>query len=196
MKKISFARFRFAFIGFIFLLTMPLLGCGLIYYVNIVPRLDAVILTADDVPTMELNGAHRIGGVFKDPPTVAGFDQWWDGIQPEEHIAVKYWLFQTNDDAQKAAAEWRSGIAAAAIKINGKIESAYQPEPNPEHVIGDATWRVSKTRRGRSGNSIWFVKNNVLVYVMGRRPSINQLPLTRAVARKIEVKIEAVLNKK
>ena len=36
---------------------------------------------------------------------------------------------------------WRGGIAAAAIKINGKIESAYQPEPNPAEVIGDVAVR-------------------------------------------------------
>ena len=188
MAKISSIQAReiIRFI-FLFLVTMPLLGCGIIYYVNIVPRLDAVTLTADNVPTMELDGGnHPIRGVFKEPPVVAGFEQWWDGIQPEENIAVKYWLFQTCDDAKKAADVWRNGIAAAAIKINGKIESAYQPEPNPAEVIGDATWRCEE--------SIWFVKNNVLVYVMGRSLT-NQLPLTRAVARKVEAKIEGVLNK-
>ncbi len=156
----------------------------------LVRKLDAIILTADDLPTMELDAVTSggSGGVRKEPPVVDGFRQSWNGTQPEEHIYVDYWLFQTVADAQKAAAAWRRFIAADAIEINGKIESAYQPEPNAEDVIGDATWRVENDA------SIWFfVKNNLLVYITARRPLVNQLPLTRSVARKIEAKIVAVL---
>ena len=69
------------------------------------------------------------------------------------------------------------------------MASVYQPEPSVEDVIGDATWRPA------SHASLWFVKNNVLVYVMDGSLLHNQLALTRAVARKIETKINAVLEK-
>jgi len=164
----------------------------------LVTRLDAILLTADDLPTLELDPVYNnpIRGPIKEPPVVEGFTHSWNGDQPEEDIRVRYWLFDSSDNAQKAADKWRSVIAQAGIKINGKRESAYQPEINSSDIIGDATWRVIDDGQGRSGNSIWFVKNNVLVYVMGgARPGINQLPLTRAVARKIEAKIDAVLSK-
>ena len=156
----------------------------------LVRKLDAVLLTANDVSTMEVDAVtnHRIRGVVKEPPVIDGFVHAWDGTQPEEHITIRYWLFQSGADAQKAADQWRGFIAAAAIEINGQIESAYQPEPNAADVIGDATWRVANEP------DIWFVKNNVLVYVMGNRPLVNQLTLTRSVARKIETKINTALN--
>lgn len=155
-----------------------------------VRNLNAIILTANDLPTMKLDvGTNRhIRGPVKLPPIVDGFLHAWDGTRPEEHITVKYWLFQNVRNVQTAADEWRHFIASAAIEINGRIDSAYQPEPNAAEVIGDATWRVA------GEPDIWFVKNNVLVYVMGNSPSVNQLKLTRTVARKIEAKINAALN--
>lgn len=45
-----FVMFRFRFIGFIFLLSMAPLGCGLLFNVNRVVKPDAVILTQDDLP--------------------------------------------------------------------------------------------------------------------------------------------------
>ena len=148
--------FRLRFIGFIFLVigTMLSLGCWVLYNGEnmLVRRLDAIILTADDLPTMEVDAvtSNGSGGVRKEPPVVDGFRQSWNGTQPEEHIYVDYWLFQTVADAQKAAAAWRNFIAAAAVEINGKIESAYYPEPNAEDVIGDATWHPANDA------SIWF----------------------------------------
>ena len=81
-------------------------------------------------------------------------------------------------------------IVSLIARKNGKMASVYQPEPSAEDVIGDATWRIP------NASSIWFVKNNVLVYVMDGSLLHNQLTLTRSVARKIETKIEAVLEKK
>ncbi|MDE0683829.1 MAG: hypothetical protein OXI63_13005 [Candidatus Poribacteria bacterium] len=152
----------------------------------LVRKLDTIMLTANDLPTMELDTpmSGRSAGVRKEPPTVDGFYQTWDGTQPEKHIMyIRYWLFRTVADTQNAADEWRSFIAAAAIQINGQRVSAYQPEPNAEDVIGDATWRIANDA------SIWFMKNNVLVLI-----TANQLPLTRSVARKIETKINAALS--
>ena len=185
-------RSRFRFITFILLLSLPPLGCGILYTGEhmLVKKLDTILLTANDLPTMEVDASanFRIRGVGKQPLVVDGFLQAWDGTRPEEDITVRYWLFRSVGDAQKAADVWRSFIAAAAIEIDGKTESAYQPEPNPEDVIGDATWRPE------NDTSIWFVKNNVLVYVMANDVLGDQL-WNRAVARKIEAKINAALPK-
>lgn len=180
--------FRCRFIGFVFLFAMVLLGCNTINKGAVsnqgdqmlLRNLDAVILTVTDLPTMEEDNSSTdaIGGMAKQPPVVDGFKQSWNGTQPEEHLYVSYWLFRSVADTQKAANEWYTMLGAQAF---------YEPEPNAEEVIGDATWRIPNEPH------FWFVKSNVLVYVMGRRPFIDQLPLTRSVARKIEAKIEAAL---
>ncbi|MDE0325720.1 MAG: hypothetical protein OXN27_17530 [Candidatus Poribacteria bacterium] len=192
--------FQTRFIAFIFLFAIAPLGCHISNKAAtlnkgddmLVRKLDSILLTVDDLPTMAVDPTmnHRIGGVGKHPRVVDGFEQSWDGTQPEEHIYVKYWLFSSVADAQTAADVWRNFIASAAIEVNGRIESAYQPEPYAAEVIGDATWRTA------NGASIWFVKNNVLIYVMRRRPEVYQLKFTRMVARKIEAKINAALPKK
>lgn len=181
--------FRWRFIAFIFLFAIALLGCHISNKAAtlnkrdnmLVRKLDAIILTANDLPTMQVDTslARRIGGFANQPPTVDGFLHYWDGRQPQEHIAVRYCLFPSVAEAKKAAKQWQRFIGAEAF---------YEPEPNNEDVIGDATWRVPNKA------SIWFVKNNVLVHVQARRPKINQLTLTRTVARKIEAKINAALN--
>ena len=158
----------------------------------LVRKLDAITLTANDLPTMTvenfLPGNVPFHGPSKEPPVVEALMHFWDGAQPEDNITVKYWLFQSVADAEKAADQWRNIIASLAIVINGEYDSAYQPEPNAEDVIGDATWRPA------NHSSIWFVKNNVLVHITAGSPLVNQLPLTRSVARKIETKINAALN--
>ena len=184
-------RFRCFWLVFVLLLAMGLLGCNIFNQGGVkkgeamlVRKLDAVILTDNDLPTMKLDGGtgHRAEGFTDLPPIVDGFSQSWDGTQPEEHIGIDYWVFRSPSAAKKAGAHWRDLIAAGPIMINGKLEPIYQPEPSAKDVIGDATWRVA------NGATIWFVKNNVLVRVMARRPEVNQLTLTRSVARKIEKK--------
>jgi hypothetical protein len=74
----------------------------------------------------------------------------------------------------------------------------FEPELNPETVIGDATWYAVK-RVGKT-SPILFVKNNVVVLVYpGAGPeykdSPHQLQFAREVARKIEAKITAILLK-
>ncbi len=58
-----------------------------------------------------------------------------------------------------------------------------------EDGFKDPTWRLENK------SDIRCLKNNVLVYIMAGGTSVNQLPLTRSVARKIEAKIDAVLKK-
>ncbi|MCD6505104.1 hypothetical protein J7M22_00635 [Candidatus Poribacteria bacterium] len=151
-----------------------------------VTRLDSIILTEDDLPNLKLTQAVPIRGAWKEPPCLAGFHQYWDGNKEEEHIGVRYWLFDTIRNAQKAADKWRFAIAQGAVIIDGKPDSIYQPETDPNAIIGDKTWRAY--------DCIWFVKANVLVHVSGQS-LIDQLSFTRMVARKIEAKISAELNK-
>ena len=171
-------------IGLLILLMTTLLGCGILNKGDntLVRKLDAVMLTTNDLPpTMELDvrSSFAIPAKRKFPPIVDSFSQSWDSTRREENIDVSYWLFRSVEDAKTAAGEWMGTLASAGI---------YRPEPRPENVIGDATWRIENNA------SIWFVKNNVLVFIMGRRPKINQLPFTRSVARKIEAKINTALN--
>ena len=82
----------------------------------------------------------------------------------------------------------------------------WQPERNPEDIIGDATWHYIPWGHNEweyHSTHIVFVKNNVLVKIMAGKSSIMtdelssyQLQLARDVARKIEAKIVAVLEKK
>lgn len=184
--------FRCCLLVFIFLLVIAPLGCHILNkgaVVNkgknmLVRNLDAVMLTANDLPTtmeLDVRSSFAISGKRKFPSIVDGFLQSWNSTRPEEDISVSYWLLRSVEDARTAAGGWMGTLASAGI---------YLPEPRPENVIGDATWRIENNA------SIWFVKNNVLVYIMGGRPKINQLPFTRSVARKIEAKINAVLPKK
>ena len=148
---------------------------------KLVSKLNPVLLTANDLSTttMGLGRSHPVAHRRVEPAFAEGFSQSWNGPQPEERIAIRYWLFHSITDAQQAADKWRHHISALPV---------YKPEPNAEDVIGDATWRA--------GASIWFVKKNVLVYIMARNRRVNQLSLTRSVGRKIEAKIEAALRKK
>ena len=176
--------FRCCLLGFILLLGIAPLGCHILNKGDdmLVRTLDAVMLTANDLPaTMELDvrSSFAISGKRKLPPIVDGFLQSWNSTRPEEDISVSYWLLRSVEEAKTAAGEWMGTLASGGI---------YLPEPKPENVIGDATWRI------KNNAAIWFVKNNVLVFIMGGRPRINQLPFTRSVARKIEAKINAALN--
>ena len=177
--------FRCCLLVFILLLVIAPLGCHILNKGEdmLVRKLDAVMLTANDLPaTMELDvsSSFAISGRRKFPPIVDGFTQTWDSTRPEENIDVHYWLLRSVKDGRTAGVKWMDTLASAGI---------YLPEPRPEDVIGDATWRIENKE------CILFVKNNVLVYIMGNNPLVNQIPFTRSVARKIEAKINAALPK-
>ncbi|MDE0016155.1 MAG: hypothetical protein OXU51_08220 [Candidatus Poribacteria bacterium] len=179
--------FRLRIIGFLLLVTTPLIGCGILFNINRVMRLDPVILTQDDFPKMRLMENNRLDGFPKESAIIVGCEQWWNVNQ----LIVRYYLFDSEYTAQKAWENpWGYPVAAAV--------SNFHPELNPQDVIGDATWHYIPKRQTEKINDIeiLFVKNNVAVLVMANGHASNQLQFARDVARKIEARIEAVLEKK
>ena len=177
--------FRLYFIGFLLLVTTPLIGCGVLFNVHRVMRLDPIVLTQDDLRMMRLTESDRLGGFPKELSVIVGFDQQWS----DGHLVVRYYLFDSSYTAKKAKANpWGHTVATPAN---------YQPELNPEDVIGDATWHLIPKRQSETGmTDIYFVKNNVGVHVMTSGASEYQRQFARDVARKVEAKITAVLEKK
>ena len=173
--------FRLHIIGFLFLVTVTTPGCTVLF--NRVVRLDPIILKKDDLPMMQLTSTRRSDLPTEDSSGPVGFHQMWDGRQ----LVVRYCLFGSSSTAQKAAAEGWTWRFAGLPNIH--------PELNPEDVIGDATWHYIRDERDEETN-IMFVKNNVLVHIMASGHPSHRLQFVRDVARKIEVKIERVLEKK
>lgn len=177
-------------IGFLTLVTTMQTGCGVLFNVNRVVRLDPVILTQGDLPKMRLTSSRRgsrpsSGVPSMDFPVIVEFEQGWNGNQ----LTVGYWLFDSSYTAKKAADEYTFRMVAGVPD--------YQPESNPEDIIGDATWRIIPKRWWEKDRTdLWFVKNNVVVYVSADGQSPDQLQFARDVARKIEAKIKAVLPQK
>ena len=179
--------FRLHFIGFLLLLTTLLIGCGVLLNTNRVMRLDPVILTQDDSATMRLMENRRLYRFPEESSIIVGCEQRWNVNQ----LIVRYYLFDSEYTAQKAWKNpWGYPVAAAV--------SNFHPELNPQDVIGDATWHYIPKRQTEKINDIeiLFVKNNVAVLVMANGHASNQLQFARDVARKIEARIEAVLEKK
>ena len=176
--------------GFLLLVTTMQTGCGVLFNVNRVVKLHPVILTQEDLPKMRLTSSHRgsrpLSGVpSKDSPIILKFEQQWNGNQ----LTVGYWLFDSSYTAKKAAGEYTFRMVAGVPN--------YQPESNLQDVIGDATWRmIPKRWWEKDATDLWFVKNNVVVYVSADGQSPDQLQFARDVARKIEAKVTAVLKKK
>ncbi len=159
---------------------------------DVVKILDLVVLAQDDLPTMRITSIDPIRGsvVARFTPKVsvlAGFDQWWSG-----DLRIRYWLFDSLHTAKNVAATGAHHISAGPMN--------WQPESDPEDVIGDGTWRHIPRRQWEYVSTHFvFVKNNVLVHIMTGEPSSNQLhqlQFVRDLARKVEAKIEAVLEKK
>ena len=178
------------FIGFLLLLTTPLIGCGILFNVNRnvnrVMRLDPVILTQDDLPTMRLMENLRLYGFPEESSIIVGCEQRWNVNQ----LIVRYYLFPSEDTAQKV---WKNAWGYRVAR-----PAKFHPELNPEDVIGDATWHYIPERQTERINDteILFVKGNVAVLVMADGQSSNQRQFARDVARKIEAKIAAVLEEK
>lgn len=179
--------FRLHFIGFLLLGTTPLIGCGILFNINRVMRLDPVILTQDDFPTMRLMENRRLDRFPKESSIIVGCEQRWQ----ENQLIIRYYLFHSGYAAQKA---WKNpwGYRVAATVSN------FHPELNPEDVIGEVTWHYIPRRQTERINDIeiLFVKGNVVVLVMANGAPSHQLQFTRDVARKIEAKITAALPQK
>lgn len=175
-------------IGLLILLTTTM-GCGVLFPVNRVVKLHPVILTSENLPTMRLTSSDRnsrptIRGPALESAVIVEFEQQWNGNQ----LIIEYWLFDAAYTAKKAAEAYRFRIVASTPN--------YHLERNPGYVIGDATWHVSPKRWSENWTTeLYFVKNNVLVYITAKGHPSNQLRLVRDVARKIEAKINAVLPK-
>ncbi|MYA70438.1 hypothetical protein F4141_13720 [Candidatus Poribacteria bacterium] len=178
--------FRLRIIGFLLLVTTPLIGCGILFNINRVMRLDPVILTQDDFPKMRLMENNRLDGFPKESAIIVGCEQRWNVNQ----LIVRYYLFDSEYTAQKV---WKNAWGYRVAR-----PTKFHPELNPEDVIGDATWHYIPKRQTEKINDIeiLFVKNNVAVLVMANGHASNQLQFARDVARKIEARIEAVLEKK
>ena len=168
-------------IGFLLLVIITSLGCGILSILsnaNPVMRLNPVLLTQDDLPTMRLTKNEPISRPTEKSSLIAKSEQSW--ISNEGRLAVYYSLFRSTSDAKRAAFPL---FPARAV---------FRPEPNPKEVVGDATWRV----RTSLVTYIYFVKSNVQVHIWMGGCSPNQLQSVRDVARKIEAKIAVVLEEK
>ena len=68
-------------IGFLLLITTTPIGCGILFNINRIIRLDPVILTQDDLPTMQLMKNRRLNGFTKESSIIVGCEQQWSGNQ-------------------------------------------------------------------------------------------------------------------
>ncbi|RKU22334.1 hypothetical protein C6503_03995 [Candidatus Poribacteria bacterium] len=181
---------RLRFIGFLLLVTTPLIGCGI--FVNRGTR-----LTLNDLHMMGVTNSNRVDRYLNYPsavrgtkrnflsglPVIAIFQYGGNGNQ----LTIQYWLLDSSATAQKAAeAAWPWLFAAPAN---------FQLEMNPEDIVGDATWR-NIHRREEGPTDIYFVKHNLLVSIRTVGQPSKDLQDARDIARHIEAKIEAVLKKK
>ena len=170
-------------ICFLLLVTTTIIGCGVLFNVDRVNKLDPVILTQADYPKMKITSRRGLHGFPKESSIVIGCQQRWNATQ----MIVRYYLFDSVDTAQKA---WKNpwGYRVAAVT------SDFYPEHNPENIIGDATWHyIAKRESDRVYDAeILFVKKNVAVLIFANEMQFVQV---QDVARKIEAKIAAVLEK-
>ena len=185
-KRFLFMIFRLRFIGFLLLVTTMLIGCGVLFNFNRVMRLDPVVLTQDDLPTMRLMENKRLDRFPEESSILVGCEQRWNVNQ----LNVRYYLFHSEYTAQKV---WKN---AWGYRVAGP--ASFDPELNPENIIGDATWNFTPKRHTERINDteILFVKHNVAVLIRANGHPSKQLQFAREVARKIEAKITAVLEKK
>ena len=188
--------FRLRFISFTFLIVTAFsLGCNItnkgenglvkkldpvVLTQDVVKKLDSVILTRSDLPTWQLRREYANLSPSKKSSVIVAFHQRWGG-----DLTVRYWLFNASSAARDEAV-WIGGTAGAGLH--------FKSESNPEEVIGDATWYHWKSSEKRP--TILFVQSNILVLVHLRDPSSKGMRFSENVARKIEAKIQAVLNKK
>ncbi len=173
-------------IGVLLLVITTTIGCGVLFNFNRVMRLDPVILTQDDLPTMRLMETKRLDRFPEESSIIVGCEQRWIRKQ----LIVRYYLLHSADAAQKV---WKNPWG---YRVAGPAK--FDPELNSKNIIGDATWHYTPQRQTERINDIeiLFVKHNVAVLIMANDHPSNQLQFVQDVARKIEAKITAVLPQK
>ena len=183
MQILSRCHAPVGIIGFLILVTTMPPGCGVLFNFSRVMRLDPVILTQDDLPTMRLMKNRRLNRFPEESSILVGCEQRWNVNQ----LIVRYYLFPSEYTAQKV---WKN-----AWGYRVATPAKFQPELNPEDVIGDATWHhIPQRQMARINDTeILFVKHNVAVLIIANGHPSNQPQFVRDVARKIEAKIEAIL---
>ena len=175
-------------IGLLLFLTTTFLGCVVFYHVNRMLDSDPVHLTLGDLRTMGVRKSESMGIPVEELgelTAIGAFEQ--RGFQ----LTVQYWLFASSSAAKNAARGQAIWFFAAPAN--------FHPQLNPEDIIGDATWyRIHRSRKEweNGPTDIWFVKHNLLVSVRTRGEAANRLQFARDAARKIEAKINAVVEKK
>ena len=121
-----------------------------------------------------------------DPASITGWcDRFWIDKKPGQNVAVRYWIFESFEHAEKAATDGRNRLSAKMIYVDGRRESIYQMATEPEDSIGDLTWRAN--------NNILFVKGNVVVLASESGRSVD-VDTIRQIAKSVEEKIQAVLE--
>lgn len=156
-----------------------------LFNVNRVLKLDPVLLTQEDLHRIGLTKRNRLRRHPDYPFTIiAGYKQGGSG-----GLTIQYWLFDSSSSAKKAAeAGWPWFFTAVPN---------FQPERNPENIIGGATGRnIHRSPREWENDKtdIYFVKYNLLVSV--RAVGHGHLQYARDIAQHIDTKIEAVLKRK
>jgi len=166
------------------------LGEEFSYISMTVKYLRSIRITAEEMPiqNMWLSSSRPIKSPTapSEPWSLAGWcDRFWIDKKPGENVAVRYWIFESVEQAEEAATEGRKRLSAKMIYVDGKREPIYQMATEPEDVIGDVTWRAN--------NNILFVKSNVVVLVSesGRNVDVDTI---RKIAKSIEEKIQSVLE--
>lgn len=155
-----------------------------------VKYLNSIRLNAEEmpVPKMWLSSSRPIKSPTapSEPWSIAGWcDRFWLDKKPGQNVSVRYWIFESSEQAEEGATEGRRRLSTRMIYVDGKRETIYQMATEPEDSIGDLTWRAH--------NNILFVKGNVVVLVSesGRTVDVDTI---RKIAKSIEGKIQSVLE--
>ena len=93
-------------------MTTTTIGCGVLFNFNRVMRLDPVILTQEDLPTMRLRENERLDRFPEESSILVGCEQRWNVNQ----LIVRYYLFPSEYTAQKVWKNaWGYRVSGPAI---------------------------------------------------------------------------------
>ena len=93
----------------------------------------------------------------KAPACTAGWrDRWWLHGTPAQQVAISYWIFANDTDAQTAAEAGRWRLSARTVLVNYRHESIYRP-------LADDSLKVQQAWQADA--NVLFVHMNVVVLV-------------------------------